>query len=222
MDLSVIIPCYNLEKFITPLLNSLKAQKFNAQIELIFVLDSCTDNTRQVIEDTCLESYGYTVKILTAEVHSCGLARNVGMEASTGSHLQFVDGDDWLNTEDAFMSILNFFEETKAPYIKFKFASNTFPTEENWPMVWQFAFTRQSISKLRFKKVEPNEDNIFMYCLRNIYLKGFKPPLLEKRLYFYNYGREGSNMSKFFENLREKGANVTDIIGNNLPGTSAR
>ena len=218
MDLSVIIPCHNLENFISPLLDSLMTQEFNAEIELIFVLDACEDNTRDVIESRGLESR-YSVCILDADVRNCGLARNVGMEVARGTYIQFIDGDDYLIGPNCFTEILNFIKEKNVPYIKFKFDSNAFPTEQNWPMVWQFCFLREALGKLRFKKVEPNEDNIFMYRLRNTYIKGFTPPLLEKRLYYYNYGRAGSNMEKFFKELREKGRNVEDLSTLNLPGT---
>ena len=45
-DLSVIIPVYNLERFLAPMLDTLKAQKLgNYQVEIIFVLNNCTDHS---------------------------------------------------------------------------------------------------------------------------------------------------------------------------------
>lgn len=52
MDLSVIIPCHNLEKYILPLLVSLNLQDLNNyDVEFIFVLDACEDNTESMIRN---------------------------------------------------------------------------------------------------------------------------------------------------------------------------
>ena len=50
-DLSVIVPVYNLERYIIPLLISLKGQDLGEyQVEYIFVLNNCTDRSKEVIE----------------------------------------------------------------------------------------------------------------------------------------------------------------------------
>ena len=52
MDLSVIIPIHNLEDCITPLLDSINAQKFYPyQVQLIFVFDDCTDKTEEIVNN---------------------------------------------------------------------------------------------------------------------------------------------------------------------------
>ena len=51
MDISIIIPCHNSEKFIKPLLLSFQALNLNEiEAEFIFVLDNCTDNTKLMIQ----------------------------------------------------------------------------------------------------------------------------------------------------------------------------
>ena len=57
MDLSLIISCHNLEDYIGNLLESLLRQKTKYQVEYIFVLDDCTDNTRGIIEASGLQNY---------------------------------------------------------------------------------------------------------------------------------------------------------------------
>ena len=50
IDLSIIVPVYNLEEWITPMLDSLKAQDMgDYSIEIIFILNNCTDDTEGVI-----------------------------------------------------------------------------------------------------------------------------------------------------------------------------
>ena len=49
MDLSVIIPCHNLEKYIQPLLSSFENQVCSYEVELIFMCDNCTDATYSLL-----------------------------------------------------------------------------------------------------------------------------------------------------------------------------
>lgn len=52
MDLSIIVPCHNLENYITPLLVSLQSQVYDKEkVEIIFVCDSCSDNTKKIIQE---------------------------------------------------------------------------------------------------------------------------------------------------------------------------
>ena len=91
MDLSVIVPCHNLENYIIPLLNSLNEQELDQYtIELIFVCDSCTDNTKKIIESYPFDNPNI-VKISIYEVnfHSCGLTRNVGLENAKGEYNRY-------------------------------------------------------------------------------------------------------------------------------------
>lgn len=94
MDLSIIIPCHNLEGYIKPLLLSFNALNLaNIETEFIFVLDACTDNTAEEIRKYMID---FNYKIIYCDYHKCGLARNIGFEASSGQYIWFVDGDDWI------------------------------------------------------------------------------------------------------------------------------
>ena len=105
MDLSIIIPCHNLENFIDPLLSSLKQQEFTPfEVELIFVLDDCTDNTAKKLMQ--FQADQYRIHLINTIVHSCGLARNIGLEHSHGKYIWFVDGDDWILSSTAIKQIL--------------------------------------------------------------------------------------------------------------------
>lgn len=56
MDLSIIVPCHNLEGYISKLVDSLIRQRYdNYDVEIIFVLDNCTDNTGKVIWQRILQ-----------------------------------------------------------------------------------------------------------------------------------------------------------------------
>ena len=110
MKLSLVIPVHNLEKYIEPLLVSLKYQDYDHdQVEPIFICDSCSDLTHEMIKVHLQKSYKNLV-IIDREHHSSGLSRNDGIELATGEYIWLLDGDDWLIDNHAFKKILRFFE----------------------------------------------------------------------------------------------------------------
>ena len=85
---SVIIPVFNAERFLTDALNSVLSQAY-ANLELIFVDDGSTDSSREIIERT-------PGKIRYLRQENCGpaAARNRGIEIAEGDVLAFQDADD--------------------------------------------------------------------------------------------------------------------------------
>ena len=110
MKLSLVIPVHNLEKYIEPMLISLKYQAYDHdEIEPIFICDSCSDLTHQMIEVYLRKSYKNLI-IIDREYKSSGLARNDGIELATGEYIWLLDGDDWLIDNHAFKKVMHFFE----------------------------------------------------------------------------------------------------------------
>ena len=201
MDLSVIIPCHNLENFITPLLVSLNLQDLgDKEVEVIFICDSCTDKTVNTIKDFRFSAGYKNIRIYTCDVHSCGLARNIGMERSTGKYIWFVDGDDWITSNKAMTTIISAFEDG-VDMIKFAYEHPAFFKFGGHPaMVWQYAYRRSFIGDLRFIEVQPDEDKAFNVVLFEKLGDPERPSDKVKRLnevlYHYNYMREGSNIQQ--------------------------
>ena len=95
-EISIIIPCYNAEKYIMRCFDSLRNQTIGLdKLELIFVDDASTDNTWELltqIEQMAPESV--CIVHLEENVRQGG-ARNIGLSYSTGNYVGFVDADDW-------------------------------------------------------------------------------------------------------------------------------
>lgn len=203
MDLSVIIPCHNLEKFIEPLLSSLSEQEFQPYtIEVVFVLDSCTDNTEQVVFEWSQKNEHLNPILINTKVNSPGLARNIGIEHSQGKYIWFVDGDDWILETDACRQIIEYLELTDAPFIRFDYKFDPkFQYYHHPSMVWQYGFSREAIGTQRFSNIIPHEDGEFM----KIFFRRYNPPpFMAKFLYYYNFGREGSTMQRFITCQQER------------------
>ena len=98
VDISVIVPCFNAERFLRVCLESLKAQKA-PEIEMIFIDDGSTDATGAIL-DAFVQTEPRAQVIHT---HNCGVsaARNRGIAMARGRYIAFVDADDALE-EDSF------------------------------------------------------------------------------------------------------------------------
>lgn len=202
MDLSIIIPCHNLESFIPHLLNSLSTQVFSYTVELIFILDNCTDNTLEVINKytyDLLKKFNDCI-IKEVNVKNAGMARNEGLEIASGTYIWFIDGDDWLISNSAIDTLIYCMNETDEDIIQFQYESPPFFRFRGHPsMPWQYVFKHEIIKDERFPNIQPHEDFEFIKAL---YRKGYRPYQIEATLYHYNYLREGSNMRQFMEKGR--------------------
>lgn len=91
---SVVIPTYNAEAFLTQTLNSALAQTYKP-IEIIVVDDGSTDGTRRI-----LETYRGRIQIVLQTNKGAGTARNTGIAKSHGKYIAFLDADDqWESTK---------------------------------------------------------------------------------------------------------------------------
>lgn len=203
-DLSVIVPVYNLERYIIPLLFSLKSQKVgDYKVEYIFVLNNCTDRSEEVIKGS-----GLNCSILNCELQGCGCARNVGLDVAQGEYIWFLDGDDWLTSDTALRDVLDFAKSENYNIIRIPYESETY-RNYYFSMVWQYLFRRDLIGETRFRKIQPGEDDEFTSTmlerigLRREYF--LLLPTIDKPLYYYNFMREGSNMFRYYkgENINE-------------------
>ncbi len=92
--ISIIMPIFNSENFIEECLSSLINQIFK-NFELICVNDGSTDNTLKILKK--FEEKDERIHIITQENLGAGNARNVGMKASKGEYIIFLDSDDIFN-----------------------------------------------------------------------------------------------------------------------------
>lgn len=103
MRISVIIPVYNVEKFLKRCIDSIISQSYT-DLEIILIDDGSTDNSGNICEEYANKDCRIKV------IHKCngGLsdARNVGINAATGQLLSFIDSDDWIDT-DMYEMMLN-------------------------------------------------------------------------------------------------------------------
>ena len=89
--ISVIVPVYNVEKYLEECLDSIQNQT-HTDIEVILVNDGSTDNSEIICEKYCEQDNRF--KLINQTNQGQSVARNNGVEASTGEFIAFVDSDD--------------------------------------------------------------------------------------------------------------------------------
>ena len=90
--LSVIVPIYNVEKYLSKCLDSLINQTMN-EIEIICVNDGSTDNSENVAKEYVQKDN--RIRYIYQENQGLSSARNTGIKASKAPYLMFCDSDDW-------------------------------------------------------------------------------------------------------------------------------
>lgn len=108
---SIIVPVYNVEKYLTKCLDSLVNQTYQ-NIEILVVNDGSNDNSEKIIADYVLK-FPNKIKAFHKENGGLSDARNFGIDQAKGDYLGFVDSDDHV-TETMFEEMLNLAEEHDA------------------------------------------------------------------------------------------------------------
>ncbi len=94
---SVIVPVYNVEKYVEKAVKSIVHQTYK-NIEILLMDDGSTDSSSRICDDMAAEDLRITV--YHSDNRGVSVARNKGIEKASGEWLMFVDADDWID-EDA-------------------------------------------------------------------------------------------------------------------------
>lgn len=155
MIFSVIVPIYNVEKYLIECIESVLLQDFN-DYEIILVNDGSTDGSAKIC-DNYAEKYSH-IRVIHKENGGLSDARNFGIKQAKGDYLMFLDSDD-------------FWEGTKVLSDLFEIIK-----KDNNPDVILHGFTRLGIDKkeLHFKEkliLNNNgfENDLFFLVLKGIY-----------------------------------------------------
>lgn len=95
-EISVIVPVYNVEKYLNKCVDSIINQTFK-DIEIILVDDGSTDSSPKICDDyTKVDS---RIKVVHQKNSGLSAARNTGIRQSSGKYLAFIDSDDYISKD---------------------------------------------------------------------------------------------------------------------------
>ena len=95
MKVSIIVPVYNTEAYLSKCIDSILNQTYS-NIELILINDGSTDNSESIIKK--YSSANSNIKYITQKNSGQSKARNKGLEVATGDYIVFADSDDFLES----------------------------------------------------------------------------------------------------------------------------
>ena len=95
MKLSIIVPVYNVEKYIEKCLNSLC--NLETENEIIIVNDGSTDSSLKIVEEFKKNHDNENIIIISQENKGLSEARNTGLRKAKGEYVSFIDSDDFVD-----------------------------------------------------------------------------------------------------------------------------
>ncbi len=93
---SIIVPVYNVEKYLSKCLDSIVNQTLK-DIEIICINDGSVDNSQSVLEAYAKKDT--RIKVINQKNLGLSCARNKGIDIAQGEYIGFVDSDDWIDLE---------------------------------------------------------------------------------------------------------------------------
>lgn len=129
MKLSIIVPVYNVDKYLVKCLDSLLMQDIpKTDYEIIIVNDGSTDSSLTIAEN--FKSKHANISLISQENGGLGAARNTGIRAAKGKYLMFVDSDDYLEP-DSLNELLTKIESDELDALRFNYENK----DENYNII---------------------------------------------------------------------------------------
>ena len=220
---SIIIPCYNSEKYISDCLDSCLDQDLEKdEYEIICVNDGSTDNTEFILKDYA-EKHS-NIKYFSQENKGISASRNVGLQYAGGEYVWFIDHDDFIESDCLKFLIKNMIEKNiellvidyqdidpnvdycrKEKNYKFHVIDSEFV---NTP--WRIISKREIIEKnniLFDQEVRCAEDTLWIYQLR----KHFKFVFVDSIIYNFRDVKNSESRSKDYKKNNYKAYSLLKI-----------
>ena len=216
---SVIIPVFNVERYLKRALLSIKNQSYK-KLEILCVNDGSTDGSVEILN--AIKAGDDRIKVIDKQNGGPASARNAGLDAAKGKYISFVDSDDELDplayeqlvwqaeTNDADIVVFGgkCFPKVDVPeWIENRMSPDDhvyegdavkyalFHEPSSRPFIWLHFLRRELIErepKLRMNEaMDLGEDQFFQYCY---FPRAKKVVFTKEQLYHYYWNNEGSIM----------------------------
>ncbi|MBR2526676.1 glycosyltransferase family 2 protein [bacterium] len=168
--LSIVLPVYNVEKYLKETLNCLVNQTFS-DIEIICINDCSKDNSRSILTD--FASKDKRVKIIDNEQNSgAAVSRNKGLDIATGEYVLFLDSDDIFERNLA-ESVIKAADENNSDIVIYNYDTTTGNKKIN------FKKNKKLIDK-KFFSYKDIPDRIFNIIPPNAFSKLYRRKFLQE------------------------------------------
>lgn len=180
MELSIIVPIYNVENYIRDCIESIFKQGLdNNHFEIIIVNDGTKDKSIEVIQDI-IKAHSNII-VINQNNQGLSVARNNGMSKAKGQFILFLDSDDLL-FDKALLPIINKALETKADLLVADFIklndNDIFTLKDYHLPPKKFEIHEKTNERFFLEDLDPNQ----CYVWRTLYRKDF---LINNKIFFY-------------------------------------
>lgn len=215
--ITVVIPVYNVEKYLKQCLDSVVNQSIFKELEVICINDASTDKSLEILNNYSKKYENFKI-IDLKENRGVSIARNIGIENSTCEYIIFLDSDDFIDSkmyEKMYEKIIAeeseiveceyyLYKNRKSNYIKIFDKSKKYTKEELEKWKEYLLISTHGVTKLikkelilknnlKFPEGLYYEDNYFFYILKLLSKNVF---VINKPYYYYRRENENSTTLK--------------------------
>lgn len=240
---SIIMPIYNAEKYLSEAIESVLQQTYT-DFEFLLINDMSTDNSKEICREYGEMDNRIVLLDNNSESHGPGPTRNIGLDYATGEYIYFIDADDWIESElleqlvkriekdhsdmVVFGSINEYYGKHRKSQKSPEFKKSIWTREEikdnileYWKVrsitLWSHLIRHKTIGNLRFENIQVSEDDCFFF---DILSKIKSISYLNQWFYHYRI-LAGSTYHKWHENIVEyqcvKWTHERDFVKNICP-----
>lgn len=198
---SIIVPAYNVEKYIICCLDSILQQTYN-NIEIIIVNDGSTDHTLEVAQQ--YQKRDTRITLINQQNSGVSESRNTALKCAKGDYILFVDADDWLDINTVQVCIEQS-EAEQADVCMFAYQSE-FPNRSDIRRLYpdNRTFSDKDCKDLQRRIIGPINEELCMPqrldSYGTIWAKLYRRELL-KDLFFENLNKVGSAEDTLFNSF---------------------
>ena len=145
VDVSIIIPVYNAEKYLSQCLDSILFQTLK-NIEIICVDDGSADNSYKILEEYAQKDS--RIKVIHQENKGSSAARNAGLKVASGKYIGYVDSDDWIEPQ-MFEQLYQVAESNQVDMVSSGYLMEGAYTSEHYDSVSSGLFCGDKMENLR-------------------------------------------------------------------------
>lgn len=242
--ISVIVPIYNVEKYLARCVDSIVNQTYK-NLEIILVDDGSPDRCPQMCDDYAKKDS--RIKVVHKKNGGLSDARNAGMAVATGEYISFIDSDDYVsddffeclldvmnkeNSDIAECSVVKFYEDNRFDEFSDDLSVKTYDTQDAMSAliaenpfhqhVWNKLYKTELVKDIPYAVGKLNEDEFWTY---RVFGRANKVARINKTMYYY-FQRSSSIMGVGYNIRRldalEGKANRQKYIENNFPDLSTQ
>ena len=139
--LTVVIPSYNVERYLHQTLDSFIAEEVLDEVEVIVVDDGSKDRTAEIGKEY-VEKYPESFQVISKPNGGHGSTINKGIEVARGRYFKVVDGDDWVDTAE-FVKLVQALSKCEADYVLTDYDQVDDQTKEKSKISFSFLAEKQ-------------------------------------------------------------------------------